>query len=173
MLPKSYPYNVAGVSFGTRQAYLKKLYDGDIDFDVELRPYVFEDEPALGVYFDGVEVGSIRASDVEAVSDILENKDPFVGGEVDVFETDEGDMMYSATVLLVVDETPPELIKRAPEPETKKEPKPVSPRQKKLSLVCGIVAAVLGVGLFGITGDALSWVLVALGALLAFVGMKK
>lgn len=173
MLPKSYPYNVAGVSFGTRQAFLKKLYDEDIDFEVELRPYVFDDEPALGVYFDGVEVGSIRASDVEAVSDILEKKDPFVGGEVDVFETDEGDMMYSATVLLVVDETPPKPTPSAePEPEAplpSAEPK----KSRKAFVVAGVLFAILGVGLFGITGSAGSWVLVALGALLAFVGAKK
>ena len=173
MLPKSYPYAVAGVSFGTRQAYLKKLYEEDIEFEVELRPYTYEDEPALGVYFDGVEVGSIRASDVEAVSDILENKDPFVGGEIDVFETDEGDMMYSATVLLVVDETPPKQTPSAePAPEA-----PLSSAEPKKSgkayVGAGVLGAILGVGLFAITGSAGSWVLVALGAFLVFAGTKK
>lgn len=173
MLPKSYPYAVAGVSFGTRQAFLKKLYDEDIDFDVELRPYTYKDEPALGVYFDGTEVGSIRASDVETVSDILENKDPFVGGEVDVFETEEGDMMYSATVLLVVDETPPKQTPSAePAPEA---PLPSAEPKKsgKAYVVAGVLGAILGVGLFGITGSAGSWVLVVLGVLLVFAGMKK
>lgn len=173
MLPKSYPYKVAGVSFGTRQAYLKKLYEEDIEFEVELRPYTYEDEPALGVYFEGTNVGSIRASDVEAVSDILAKKDPFVCGEVDVFETDEGGMMYSATVFLVVDETPPKPTPSAePQPEA---PLPSAEPKKsgKAYVVAGILGAILGVGLFGITGSAGSWVVVALGALVAFAGIKK
>lgn len=173
MLPKNYPFKVAGVSFGNRQQTLKVLYDTGADFEVELRPYEYEGSPALAVLFDGFEVGSIRESDVEAVSDILENKDPFVGGEIDVFETDEGGLMYSAKVQLVVDETPPELRKKSPAPEPKPEPQPLPPKKRKFYLSAGAVFAILGIGIFAITGDAPSFVLVALGAFLVAAALKK
>lgn len=149
MATKLYTYKVVGVTFRGRQKNLKSLFDAAVrelkqdewfsaSYEVELRPYDFEGELAIAVYFDDKEVGNVAAEKVADVLDMLK-KEPTFDGEIrlnnntpedyvemlddkDIFgwelEEIKDDPIYSATFDLYYDDGEPEPVRvPAPDPE--------------------------------------------------------
>jgi hypothetical protein len=153
-----YEFKVVGVTFGKRQKNLAKLFnrsrkDGFEDYELEIRPYEYNGEPALSVLLDDLDVGNVAADQVETVQDMLakcehidaeirvnnytiddlndlQYADPFTREEIK--EDIAGEKIYSAKLLLYkADKRKPQ---PAPEPEptlTKRELKKKEKLERK------------------------------------------
>lgn len=149
MTTKLYTYKVVGVTFRDRQKNLKSLFNASVrelkqdewlsvSYDVELRPYEYEGEPAIAVYLDDKEVGNVAADKVADVLDMLK-KEPTFDAEIklnnntpeeyvemlsdkDLYEDEldeiKEDPIYSATIDIYYDDGEPDPVRApAPDPE--------------------------------------------------------
>ena len=75
-------FKIAGVTYKnadrhSRQTILRKLKFGDYpfnsgDIDLEFREYEFEGEPAVGVFYNGEQVGNIAKKDLPVVLPLMD-----------------------------------------------------------------------------------------------------
>lgn len=81
---KEYTYKVVGVTFkgrdGDRQKVLRKIWNDAVkeeylDIEIEFEDYLFGDDPATLVLFDGLDVGNIAAHQVESARDLREKSE--------------------------------------------------------------------------------------------------
>ena len=86
-------FRVVGVTFDNRQAILKRVKKDEPDARrFSLRRFEFEGEPAVGVYFDGEQVGSIGKGDLPRVLPQIERFDKVEAYDVTgCFELEHGD----------------------------------------------------------------------------------
>ena len=81
---KEYTYKIVGVTYkgrdGDRQKVLRKIWNDAVkeeylDIEIRFEDYLFGDDPATLVLFNGLDVGSIAADQVESARDLREKSE--------------------------------------------------------------------------------------------------
>lgn len=100
-------FKIAGVTFGKRQEYLAKLMKDKLAgkvINVELQEYVYENQPAIKVIANGLEIGSLHTEDVAFIKEnqgrVKAIKDLYISSFID---EDTKKKIYYAKLTLTIE----------------------------------------------------------------------